>query len=129
MIEPYIEMIVAVPQSRRRDEVSKRYVAIGSRVQRRDCFAYGVDEQIGDLVSRKGLLRERIDRRAEQTLRKVTTPFRKSRHIGDASDSLADSRAFVVDKEECSVLDYRTAQRKAKLVALILRRFLISPVQ
>src|SRR3989442_12148188 len=48
----------------------------------------------------------------------------ESRRVGDASDSVAQPRAIIINKEKCSILDYRTAQRKAKLVALILGSFL-----
>src|SRR6266705_284580 len=126
MFQPHIEVIVAVAQNRRRDKVLKRNVAIGRRIQRRDCPAYRVDEQIRDLVSSERLLSERIDRRSEETLREVAPAFRQSRDVGNASDSLAHPRALVVDKEKRSVFGYRTAQRKTKLIALIFWRLLVS---
>src|SRR5262249_53414392 len=119
VINPNVEVVVAIALHRRRDEVLERHIAIRQRIKGGYSTADRIDELIRNLVAGKRLLSERIDRRAEQALRKVAVSFSRGRHVRDPRYPLPHPRALVIHKQERPVFDYRAACRSPELISLV----------
>src|ERR1051325_4245278 len=102
-------MIVSISRSGRRREVCEWNAAIWKRVERSDRFSYRVDEEIRDLISGKRGLGKWIDWRRKKALREVAASLGQRRNVGDSRYAFADSRSFIIKKEERLVFANRPA--------------------
>ena len=119
MIEMQIEMIVVIPLNRRRDEVLAWRGAVRLGIKSGNRHSHRVQENTWNLVPRKRLTRKWIDQRAG-ACGKIAGAFGKRGHVADARDAFMTPEAFVIAKQERSILSDGTAKRSSELVALIL---------
>ena len=119
MVQPDVEMLLAVSRRRGGDIVLIRRRPVGMRIQGGDSEPDRVAAILGNHIAREGKLRERIDRQ-EIAAGKIADALEIGGHIGDPGKALPQAAAFVVAEEERPVLYDRTAQRRSELVALVL---------
>src|SRR4029078_2794847 len=97
----------------RRDEVSKRLIAIGQRIKSSDCASHRMNPERIDYTTGKRHAGERIDRKAKEALRKIAVALQQRRNVCDACNSFARTRSFVVAKDEGPIAYDGTANRAA----------------
>src|SRR5262249_18050966 len=99
-----------------------RLVAVRERIPGRDGAPDRALKECGNHVTWKWLAGQKIDRPAEERLRKVAAALGKRRHVGHPCDPLAKVGVLVVAEEKSVFGHQRPTQRAAELMPIVVGR-------